>query len=776
MIRTGSALLAAVVLALAMSAPSFPASVPFNMSKERAEDPAAEGEPVIEPAPDVTPRVEPAAPVKLRYIVPSQKLTLAGEIASRTWTIYLTPGQAASARTLNYGYSSAIFVAPETSNIAVYVNDTLIAEQPIQSPEGVSERSLALPRDLLQPGANKISFRAVQQHRTDCTIESTYQLWTEIIPEKTYLALDPEAPEPSGTIEDVKAIGVDKAGRTRFRIVVPQLQQQNEMGTVMRLGQALALLARMPNQSFTVGDAIGAPDEPGEMTVVVGPAANVADVLPDLPESARAGAFTGFVAEPGSGRPVFVLSGPSWQSVRGAVDTIATSLDRPENVQRETLTTQARTGSETPFLRAGTSLTFAKLGVPTTEFGGRRFRTGFEIGVPADFYAGAYGEAQILLDAAYSDEILPGSHIDVYVNGNIAATVPITSSSGGIMRHLPIRVTMRHFRPGSNLIEVEAVLTARSDLACVPGATAPAEPRFALFNSSELHVPDFARIAELPNLSAIAGTGFPYGRERKDLTLFLDRMDEQTLSVSATFLGKLALTAGRPIPVAIENSSVRIREGNALFIGAISEIPQMALAQAHIADASRTAWGNLSAEVAQGPDSAEAIDEWQSRLRGGSWIRQFFAFEDWMKQTFDISFGSLQFLPTEEEEVLPPNSSTFLMAQGLSPAETGVWTVLAAPTSADLRAGMDALSDDQSWRALAGRIVMFDKARKSAVALPATRTVLIETQPFSLANYRLIAANWLSTNILSYAALFGGFSVVLALATSGLLNAFGRRR
>lgn len=752
------------------------ATAPFDMSGERTEQGIIETAPAIEAAPVVVPVVEPALPARLRYLAPFQKLSLDGEIASRSWSIYLTPGQAAAARTLNYGYRNAIFIAPESSKIAVYVNDTLISEQPVQSPERISERSIELPSGLLQPGANTISFRVIQQHRTDCTIESTYQLWTEILPEKTYIALDPAAPEAAGTIEDVKAIGVDKTGRTHFRIVVPDLGPQGETDAVMRLSQSLALLGRMPNQSFDVSDTLGKPDGPGEMTVLVGTASTLSDILPDLPDAARTAAFAGFLVEPKSGRQILVISGPTRAAIETAVENIATALDRPANVQRETISTEAWTGAGTPFLRAGTRLSFAKLGISTTEFAGRRFRTGFDIGVPADFYAGAYGEAQILLDAAYSDQILPGSHIDVYVNGSIASTVPITSTSGGILRHLPIRVTMRHFKPGVNRVEIEAVLLAKSDAACVPGSPAPVQPRFALFNSSELHMPDFARIAQLPNLSAVAGTGFPYGPARQPISLFLDRTDGQTLSVAATFLGKLAMAAGRPMTVSAESSSVRVGEGNAIFVGAISQIPPMALERTHVADAARTAWGNRDAPLASGADNSEAIDQWRDRVSGSSWIGQVSAFESWMKQTFDISFGSLQFLPTEEEDTLPPNSASFLVAQGLSPEGSGTWTVLAAPNDGDLRGGMDFLSDEQSWSRLDGRVVLFDKVKKSVLALPAMRTQLLETQPFSLSNYRLIAANWLSTNILSYAALFGGSSLLLGLATSAVLNAFGRKK
>lgn len=768
----------APLLALLLSAltPAAALTAPFDMSGDRPAGSADQPLKTEQPVDVVVPKVEAATPEKIHYLIPFQTLKLDGEIAGKTWTIYLTPAQAAAARKLDYAYRNSIVVAPETSKLSVYINDTVVAEEPVSSPTGTADRSVALPAGLLRPGANKISIRATHQHRTDCTVQSTYELWSEILPDKTFLVMDPNAPQAVASIDDVKAIGVDKQGRTHFSIVAPKLQQTEQTDALMRLSQGLALLGRMPNQSFTVDTTPGPMAGPGEMTVLVGTAADLTASLPDLPESARSGSFTGFVDGPRPGESILVFSGPTWQAVEAAIDNLVVPLDHPEDIQRDTLATQAWNGGETPFLRGSTTIAFSRLGVSTTEFGGRRFRDGFEVGVPADFYANAYGEATILLDAAYSDEILPGSHIDVYVNGNIASTVPITSTSGGIYRHLPIRVTMRHFRPGANRIDIEAVLNAKADIACVPGATASGEPRFALFDTSEFQMPDFARIAQLPNLAAVAGTGFPYGRDRGNISLFMDRLDSPTLSTTATFLGKLAVAAGRPLKTAAETSTSRIGDSNAIFVGAISQIPLLALNQVHLADASRTAWGNQAVNTAAGPDSKAALDEWRSRVRGGTWQGQITAFQDWLKGTFDISLGSLQFLPAEEADILPSNTETFLAAQGLSPDETGTWTVLAAPSAEQLQQGMQFMSDEQNWQAMAGHLMLFDKSKKSTQSLAATQSYLVETEPFSLFNYRLIAANWLSTNILSYALLFAGFSILLGLATSGLLNAFGRRK
>ena len=87
-----------------------------GMEKQKPKSQVPAGEPKgASGKPNAKP--QPVLPTKLRYLVPFQKLSLDGEISGRSWTIYLTQAQAAAARTLNYGYRSAIFVAPETSKM-----------------------------------------------------------------------------------------------------------------------------------------------------------------------------------------------------------------------------------------------------------------------------------------------------------------------------------------------------------------------------------------------------------------------------------------------------------------------------------------------------------------------------------------------------------------------------------------------------------------------------------------------------------------------------------
>lgn len=756
-------------------------TLPFDMSPER---PAQEMPPAVADQPtdgsDNTgpARTEPvAAPAEnfRRFVLPGGDLSLAGEVAERAWSIYLTPEQAASAATFNLGYQSSILVAPEASRLSVSVNDVELAEENLSSAEGIAELNLTVPKGLLKPGANLVRLRAAQRHRTDCSVQSTYELWSNISAEKTYLDFDGSRAGIFNGIDDIRAAGVDEKGLTQFNLVVPAMDRPSATLPLMRLAQGLAVLAGMPSQSVTVETSEPAQARPGHMTVLVGTAGELKPILPELPAEAASGPIAAFVNDAKNGASVLVVSGPSWEAVVTAIESIVAPTDAGPSSRRDVISTQRWHAPDAPFLFSGADIRFSQLGVKTENFSGRRYRAEFNLAVPADFYANAYGEAVLRLDAAYAQSVLPGSHIDIYVNGNIASTVPISAPGGGILRHLPINVTLRHFQPGVNTVAIEAILNTAEDQACVPGTAASQTPRFALFDTSEFHMPDFARIAQLPNLSAVAGTGFPYNRATAPVPVFIDRIDGDTLSASATFLARIAASAGHPIPIETVASPSLIGNRDAIFIGALSQMPPSVFTQLNIAATNQTVWGG--GENAGGDDleTREAFDEWRGKLRGGAWSTQVAAVEDWMKRNFDISLSSLRLTPAAEASFSPAKDTSLIVAQGPSPEEHGTWTVLAGRTARDLREGALAISARENWSRITGHVVSYRGEAKTIDPVAAVRVELVPTQPPSFANYRLIAANWLSSNILGYALLLAGLTIVLGLATSMLLTNLGRR-
>lgn len=775
---------ALVLFALLYSVPGALAQAPFDMSTEKPpQPPAAEsgaptvqpGSPTVQPGaktPDVAVPQLPATGGLRRYIVPFADLVLPGETARRSWAVYLTAQQAASTASLKLAYQNAIVVAPESSRLKLSINGTRLVDAAVESPDAVSELNAPVPQGLLRPGFNDVTVDVEQRHRTDCTIQSTYELWTQIDSKRTFLTFSDSVAAQWKGLDDIRAIGVDEKGTTRFSMVVPSLGQSVATAPSIRLAEALAIMSEMPNQTFDLRSTPDAPSGSGQASVIVGPASDISSVLTTLPNGADTAPTTAMVDDPRTGASTLVVTGPNWQSVNMAVDDIAKQFDQVASSRRASLSTQSWHTPDVPMFFGSGKASFSDLGVPTQEFSGRRMKVDFSIGVPADFYADAYGHITLLLDAAYSDKVSPGSHIDVYVNDNIAATVPVTTDRGEILRHLPIPVAMRHFRPGDNKISLEAILLTQADAVCAPGAPASTDSRFVIFDSSEVVVPTFARVGRIPDLSATSGTAFPY-RVKEPIPLVVDSTQPETLSAATTLLARMSVAAGYPIPVDPTVTAAAISNRQAILVGPVSQLPSTIMGQVGISGEGNANWG--AATAPDGPSTDATFNQWREKLSGSGWRGQISSFQDWLNRTFNVSGDTLRLLPGSDRPFSPQQGSVLLVAQHVNPTQTGTWTVVAAPDSAKLRSGVERLVRYNTWRQLAGRITTIDATGDKIEVEPVARFELVETQPFSLTNYRLILANWLSANTLSYALLLTVLSILLGLATAGLLRSLGRR-
>lgn len=758
---------AVFALLLAGTAPAWSQSAPFDMSGERPATPPPASTDTLADAPVASPQAEPTR----RYLIPFSELVLPGEEARRSWSFFLTAEEAALQPRLNLGYQNAVIVAPEVSRLNVSINGKMLIDTPAASSDGSTALAVDVPTGLLHAGFNDIVISATQRHRTDCTIPSTFELWTQIDLAKTFLAFD--AAPLLTSVEDMRAVGVDETGATRFNLIVPSIDQAVSTRPAMRLAQAIGLTAKMPNQAFTVTKEGQGPAKPGSLNIVLGPASSLPSDL-TLPDGAAAGPAVGFVEDARYGQSTLVVTGPDWQAVDTAIEGIARKVDRPSSTQRATLGTRAWRTPDVPLLLGASRITFADLGVATQEFAGRRIRSDFSVGVPSDFYADSYGQATILLDAAYTADVQPGSHIDVYVNDNIAATLPITTADGEILRHMPIKVTMRHFRPGDNNVAIEAVLMTRQDAVCAPGATALDTGRFALFDTSEFVMPDYARIGRTPNLSAISGTGFPFNRTEYPIPLIVDRAQPEALSAAATMLARMSVAAGRMIAVDPDASMASAAGRDALFIGPIAQIAPEVLAQVGVSNEGSANWGDTVASIDSNTEAT--FDEWRDRLSGSGWRGQVSVFQDWMQRTFNVSMNSFSLFAARPPDFAPSGNTSVLLAEQASPDGGGTWLMVTAPTVNSLMDGIGAMTSQVNWRQMGGRITTFDGVNNKVSAISSSSFTFIETQPFSIANARLIIANWLSANAFYYSIALTLLSIMLGLATKIFLSSLGRRK
>jgi hypothetical protein len=127
---------AILLVALALAAEAGAEALPFDMGPERAGMPArAKTEPLT-----LRPRQPETAPAK-RYLLSLSDSRISGETATRSWSVYLTAPEAAAA-TLNLGFTSSIFVAPESSRLRLSINGTPVIDTSIragQTPAAIAE-------------------------------------------------------------------------------------------------------------------------------------------------------------------------------------------------------------------------------------------------------------------------------------------------------------------------------------------------------------------------------------------------------------------------------------------------------------------------------------------------------------------------------------------------------------------------------------------------------------------------------------------------------------
>lgn len=784
-----------------------PAPAPFLIAPP-APPPASPPAPAS-PAPAAPQEASPAPAPALVFkpLLPAARVTLEGEIDTRNWAFYLTQDEAAADLNLDIAFQNALVVMPEVSRLTVRINGERVSEVPIASADRLKRVSVALRKSLLRAGQNTIGFEAVQRHRTDCTVGSTYELWTRIDGAGTRLTFRSPGARPSTlrSIDDLPAVGADEGGQTTIVIVAPGASRAVAANSILAVAQALALRGRYGQVAVTVTEQLPARIRPGTLTVALGTGEEMRTLLGTLPAEAGGRSFLGFVPNPQKNADILLVTGEGWPDLEALIAKLLTApVSRPANMNRKTMDTASWHVPDAPFISDKQAIRFSELGIPTQESSGRRMRVRAVVAMPGDFYANAYGEATLYLDGGYSQEVLPGdSHVEIFVNGNVAATVPLNAATGGLFQQFPITIPLRHFRPGINEIWFEAVTVTKSDLACGPGATLPGKSRFALFDTTVFAVPNFAKIGVSPNLAAVAGTGFPYSVASR-VALIIGRQDTANLSAAATLLARIALNASRPLAIDLLASTAAVGDRPALIVGSAGQMPAGLLPRIGIADNVRATWPQRADAVVVTPDAegaavfdavinrlqgreatpeasgggagptTEAIrDRWRGSL-GGPLARYFIGFDQWLQHTFDLSFAQLR-TPSRAAALYEPAEGTELIAaQAADPETRQVWTAFIARRDETLQSAVGRIVTPGNWAGMAGQITAFRGAQDAHV-ISADSTSFVMTRPFSLANMRLVFANWMSSNIGIYALALLIACIGLGIGTSLMLGQLGRR-
>ncbi|MFO1115910.1 MAG: cellulose biosynthesis cyclic di-GMP-binding regulatory protein BcsB [Beijerinckiaceae bacterium] len=536
-----------------------------------------------------------------------QGFRLAGEIASSEWPVFITAAQARQRIKFQVGYLTAISVMPEASYLTLVVNDTVVGRTNIRASHSVRTFEFEIPPNLLQAGFNSVRLTAEQRHRVDCSLQATYELWTQIDPSQTGLLL----PRSEGvtSLAELPALSPDAQGALPIRAVVPGRTNLSNVERIMRVVQMISLAGRFEQPVVDIGPLAG-----GEygVNLLVGPAQDLAGLLEPGALGAVGGPSVFILPARADRRTTIVVTGATDAQVSEALG----QFERQSQVVGAPAGLRAAAAFPGFRMEGGQRVKLRDLGVASEEFSGRLFRAAFNVILPPDFYPADYGRAVLDLAGGYAPGLTSEAQIVVSVNGRNAVSMKLPKSAGDVFTKNPVPLPLGAMRPGLNRVEIEAQVPIAKDLACDPLAAITGSKRFLLLDSTEIEMPRIARIARMPDLAVTTTGAFPFvGGPGMRPKLLAPAPDRETIGAAATISAHMAIMAGQPIDFELTGVAPPRGSGSVLVVGGAGNLdPSLIKAAGLDPQEIQKAWsGRMGAFVR--PPKDDALSRYEAAAR-----------------------------------------------------------------------------------------------------------------------------------------------------------------
>lgn len=770
-----------------------------------------------------------AAPAR-RLPATTDGFRLEGEEATLRFPVYLTEAQTRGRPRLRVSYLSAISVAPETSDLTASVNGVVVGRTSIQAPGAVKVVEFEVPEGSLKLGYNAVTLSASQRHRVDCSLNATYELWTQIDPSRSGLVVAPVA-AANLELKDLPALEPDDSGALPIRVVAADKPNLPRLERMIHAVEAVGLIGRIARPVVDFGPPMAGR---AGLNLIVGTAAELRE-MPDLEPLGTTGGPRLVVLPPRADRaPTLVVSGTSYAEIEEAIAALA----RGGEIYGTATGLKAAALARGTVLEGNDTVSLQSLGVTTREFSGRLLRTAFDVYLPADFLPADYGKVMLNLAGAYASGLSSDARILVDLNGSNAASVPLPQSRGEVFENNTIPLPLGRWRPGLNRVDIMAQVPTPADETCGLNASASKRERFLILDRASLSIPSLAHAAKIPDLAATTSGALAFVKSERRPRLVLPTLDKDSVAAAATLAARLAGAAGRMIDFELVGDIQGGSPGPTLVVAPVRSLAPSALSGLGLdPDQIRTIWqaraetarapGQSSSvpaptldrlrrnlpprcslpdltlrapapgpsasrpaetrRVAQGtPTDGDLVTKWDETLRArhplveaaDGAVERASAFIRGLVGDPRAWFDAVQSAP---DHVAVPSSASLIMAQGFPTKAAagdgfdGSLTVVTAPNALLLKASTACLVDPEVWARIDGRYAFLDASDGTLETVAPRSVEVIETKTRSLSNIRLVTAGWLSMNPAIYVALTLGLALLLGLTTTSLVRNVGRR-
>ncbi len=505
---------------------------------------------------------------------------LQGENDQLEWPIYVTPADIRNGVTFSLTYKNAVSVMPEMSNMRILVNDRLVAEKTIRSAAKISELKIEIPQHLLRKGYNSLRIAVEQRHRVDCSIQGTYELWTDIINSRSGIEYK-TASDRIGSIEDLGAIPLGTDRKPLIRLLVGSNPKPIDVNMLARVSQFITLRAKLYSPVVNVvKSSVNNTDKRG-IEVFVGSRDELVRLFPIYKDAVLTQGKIN-VLPSADGRSALVAALVS--NMKQLKNLTKLPDNYKEISQRESWNQDSGGRAASRFHiyndDEGKNVSFAQMGYREYEFSGRRFSHTFDLNLPADFYPADYDEIDLHLFGGYAAGLKSSSKLYIRVNGTTQVSMSVGNANGELFENKILKLPISSFSPGRNRVEIEAQLINKDDENCAHGAAVGENQRFFLSEKSYFEVPRVAHYGEFPNLSNTLMTGYPYGKgdSENGVRVYLSDMKNETIAAGVAFVTHISSKVGNFVGDEFVNggsikSSAENRK-NVIVVGEFRNLPR----------------------------------------------------------------------------------------------------------------------------------------------------------------------------------------------------------
>lgn len=456
--------------------------------------------------------------------------------------------------TLDFMNSNALIAS--RSQLQVQVNGVTVAQWRLAPNLPHRLETVTIPPELLVAGYNELRFLTAQHYtEKQCEAVVSPELWTEINPLASHLTLRYRLRPAPLSLARLSELFDQKLPGATIRLLFPSsdlTETELEWGGLIAQGIGLRLeyapfrmeLGQAEANTLDGPIKIAAPKD--RDLILVGVRDHLAPFLSLKVLANITGPYIGLLAAPANlERFVLVISGRNVQEVRLAALAFSLwSFPLPDVSQTVVHTVQLDPPlpyQGIPILQPSHAYTFKQLGFNTvSRTGSRPPPMEAELHFPPDLFAPEDSEVVFILHLAYNAGMRRDSLLEMRINDVFERAIPLSEESGAHYRDYRISVPLRTFRPGLNRITFHPYLVPALSGECLVFSTD--QLQITLYADSSIQLPAAAHYAQLPDLSLLAHTGFPYLKEGDGSGLGIQLLNHRSDTILAAWhlLAKLA--------------------------------------------------------------------------------------------------------------------------------------------------------------------------------------------------------------------------------------------